>query len=348
MDTHPLGKPMAKLLRMAMATLIAAGCGGFQPAPAYPTKEDGFTAVDVKRPGIPNDAAQPLTLQPGDSLTIDLFSEQSRTLTGVTLDATGRVHLPLAGDVVVLGLGLSQAEAKLEQELRRYDKFMEVTVQVSDPKGQRATVLGAVVTQGPIQLVPGSRIADVIAAAGGPLVSQLEGSPPFPLADMGGAVVIRQSKPLPINVAKALEGDPLHNVFVHAGDHIYVPPSLGTNVTVLGQVGTPQLFPFRAGLRLTQTLALAGGVNVGGDKGDIRVIRGPLDKPHVYQASLRDIVDGESHDVLMQQGDIVFVTDDPIEDIGEVMALISPVLSLGLSSAAFILSIQDNNNSSGN
>ena len=57
---------MAKLLRMTMATLIAAGCGGFQPAPAYPTKEDGFTAVDLKRPGVPNDAAQPLTLQPGD------------------------------------------------------------------------------------------------------------------------------------------------------------------------------------------------------------------------------------------------------------------------------------------
>ena len=89
--------------------------------------------------------------------------------------------------MVILGLGLSEAEAKLEQELRRYDKFMEVTIQVSDPKGQRATVLGAVVTQGPIQLVPGSRIADVIAAAGGPLVSQVEGSPPFPLADMSRA-----------------------------------------------------------------------------------------------------------------------------------------------------------------
>ena len=155
-------------------------------------------------------------------------------------------------------------------------------------------------------------------------------------------MVIRQPTSRSHQCRKALEGDPLHNVFVHAGDHIYVPPSLGTNVTVLGQVGAPQLFPFRAGLRLTQTLALAGGVNVGGDKGDIRVIRGPLDKPPVYQASLRDIVDGESHDVLMQQGDIVFVTDDPIEDIGEVMALISPVLSLGLSSAAFILSIEDN------
>lgn len=347
MDIHLLKKPMAQLLRVTLASLVAAGCGGFQPAPAYPSKADGFAAAEVNRPGIPNDAPQPLTLQPGDQLTIDLFSEQSRTLTGVTLDATGRVHVPLAGDVVVLGLGLSEAETKLEQELRRYDKFVEVTVQVADPKGQRATVLGAVVTQGPIQLVPGSRVADVIAAAGGPLVSQVEGSPPFPLADMSGAVVMRRAKALPISVAKALEGDPLHNVYVHPGDHIYVPPALGTNVTVLGQVGSPQLFPFRAGLRLTQTLALAGGVTVGGDKSDIRVIRGPLDKPRVYQASLRDIVDGESHDVLMQQGDIVFVTDDPIEDIGEVMALISPVLSLGLSSAAFILAVQNENTSTG-
>ena len=336
---------MRNVLRVVMAWSLATGCGSsFPKAPAYPQKDDGFRAVDVDRPGIPNDAPQPLTLQPGDELTIDLFSEQSRTLTGVVLDATGRVHLPLAGDIIVLGLGLTQAETKLEQELRRYDKFVEVTVQVAQPKGQRVTVLGAVATQGSVQLVPGSRLADVIAGAGGPLVSEVEGSPPFPLADLAGAVVVRQNKPLPVSLAKALEGDPLHNVYMRAGDHIYVPPALGTSITVLGQVGAPQLFPFRAGLRLTQTLALAGGINVGGDKSDIRVIRGSLEKPRIYQASLRAVIDGESHDVLMQQGDIVFVTDDPIEDFGEVMSLISPLLSLGLSSAAFILSIQRVNN----
>ena len=90
-----------------------------------------------------------------------------------------------------------------------------------------------------------------------------------------------------------------------------MPPALGSNISVLGQVGTPQVFPHRAGLRLTQALALAGGVTVGADKGDIRVIRGKLDAPRVYTASLSDMVDGDTHDVLLAPGDIIFVTDHP-------------------------------------
>jgi hypothetical protein len=45
------------------------------------------------------------------------------------------------------------------------------------------------------------------------------------------------------------------------------------------------------------------------------------------------MVDGDTHDVLLAPGDIIFVTDHRIEDIGEVVALVAPVLSLGLSTA---------------
>ena len=322
---------------------IATSCGGFPTAPAYPTKEDGFSAPQsVNRPGLPNDKPLPLTLQPGDQLTVDLMSEQPRTLTGLTLDGTGIIHLPLAGDVQVGGLGLSEAEAKLEAALRRFERFVEVTVQLVEPRGQRATVLGAVTQQGSVQLLPGARIADVIASAGGPLVST-EGSTPVPMADLHAAVLTRAGKPLPVSIAKALEGDPLHNVFVHPGDHIYVPPAIGNNVSVLGQVGGPLVFPYRAGLRLTQALAIAGGVTVGADKSDIRVIRGTLEKPRVYQASLADLVDGDAHDVALRPGDIIFVTDDPIEDIGEIVGLIAPPLTLGLSTAALITASTNRN-----
>jgi polysaccharide export outer membrane protein len=159
------------------------------------------------------------------------------------------------------------------------------------------------------------------------------------MAALHGAVVIRNGTTLPISVARALQGDPLHNVFMRPGDHVYVPPALGTNITVLGQVGAPQMFPHQAGLRLSQVLAMGGGVTQGADKGDIRVIRGTLDAPRVYQASLSDFVDGDSHDVLMQPGDIVFVTDHAIEDIGEVLGVVSPALSLGLSTVALGISI---------
>ncbi len=320
---------------------VVASCGGLPQAPAYPRKGDGFSGPNpLARPGLPRDRAPALTLQPGDVLSIDVASEQTKTWTGIVVDATGQVHLPMAGDVEVGGRGLSEAERRVQEALRKFDRFVQVTIELTDAKGQHATVLGAVTTQGSVQLIPGARVADVIASAGGPLTAPATpGSPPLSMADLDGAVLIRGGKPLPISIAKALRGDPAHNVYVHPGDHIYVPPALGSSISVLGQVGTPRVFPHHAGLRLTQALALAGGVTVGADKSDIRVIRGTLEAPRVYRASLRAVVDGDSHDVLLQPGDIIFVTDHPIEDIGEVVGLVAPVLSLGLSSALLAVTL---------
>lgn len=318
---------------------LLLGCG-FPTAPAYPNKNDGFSGPKpVPRPGIPGDVAQPLKLQPGDVLSIDLASEPPRTLSGVVIDGTGQVHVPLAGDVAIGGLGLTEAEKTLELALKQYDKFAQVTVTLADPRGQRATVLGAVAEQGSVPIIPGARVTDVIASVGGPLTSDSEGVPIL-LADLHGAVLMRGGHIQPISIARALEGDPRHNIFMRPGDHIYVPPALGRSITVLGQVGGPRVFAHQAGLRLSQALAMSGGVTVGADKGDIRVIRGTLDKPRVYQASLADFVDGETHDVLLQPGDIIFVTDHPIEDIGEVLAVVAPALSLGFSSLALAVTLQ--------
>jgi len=336
------------LLRGPLALALAVGlvsCG-FPTAPAYPRKEDGFSGPrPVPRPGLPGDTALPLKLQPGDVLTVDLASEPPRQLAGVVLDGTGHVHVPLAGDVAIGGLGLTEAEKTLEAALKQFDKFVQVTITLTDPRGQRATVLGAVANQGTVPLIPGARITDVIASVGGPLTSSEDGVPIL-LADLNGAVLIRGGHTQPISVARALEGDPLHNVFMRPGDHVYVPPALGRSVTVLGQVGGARVFPHQAGLRLSQALAMSGGVTVGADKGDIRVIRGSLEAPRVYQASLADFVDGEVHDVQLQPGDIIFVTDHPIEDVSEVLGVISPALSLGFSSLALAVSVQGADNNS--
>jgi hypothetical protein len=62
----------------------------------------------------------------------------------------------------------------------------------------------------------------------------------------------------------------------------------------------------------------------GGDRDDIRVIRGTLEQPVVYQASLDDIVDGERPDAEVFRGDVLFVQDHPLEDFSEVLLLAAP------------------------
>ena len=326
---------------LVACTLALAGCGGYPRAPAYAPSDDpdaGFEQVDVELPGMPGDAPAPFTLQPGDTIAVQVVSTETLAVDGVMLDGTGSVHLPLVGDVVLAGNSLTDAERTITRGMQQFDRLAQVRVALTGRGGQRATVLGAVQQQGPVELHPAARITDVVAAAGGPITT-FTGPTPVPVADIAGAVMMRNGEKLPINMDLALRGDPKHNVYVQPGDHIYMPPSTGRHVTVLGQTGNPQLFAHRAGLRLTEALALAGGINVGGDKDDIRVIRGSLLQPKVYRASLADIVSGSSHDVVLQPGDIIFVTDHWIEDFSEVMGVIAPVLSLGLSSVALAIAL---------
>jgi len=318
---------------------VGIACGGFPLAPAYPEADAAFEAGKVAAPGLAVDPPPPLTLEPGDKISVQIVSTDTQALTDLVVDAVGNVHVPLAGDVRVAGGGLTEAEERLTASLQRHDKFIQVTAQMTGRAGQRATVLGAVTKQGAVELIPGARVTDVIAGAGGPIAGTT-GPNPVLVANLADAVMMRAGKSVPIDMRKALQGDPLHNVYVHPGDHIYVPPSVGANVTMLGQLGAPQVFAFRDGLRLTEALALAGGVTVGADKGDIRVIRGTLREPRIYRASLADLVAGKTHDVLLRPGDIIFVTDHPIEDLGEVMAVVTPVLSLGVTSAALGLAIK--------
>jgi hypothetical protein len=102
------------------------------------------------------------------------------------------------------------------------------------------------------------------------------------------------------------------------------------------------------GVRLTQVLAMSGGIHVGGDKSDIRIIRGPIDATRVYQTSVRDMIDGESYDVELYPGDVVFVTDHWIEDFGEVMSALSPLVSLSFSAAALAIALQNNSGTNNN
>lgn len=316
----------------SVAASFAVGCANVHPAPVYPHEDPHFRQAQVAEPeGIEEDPARPTILAPGDIVTIRLVSQETQELVGLVVDATNKVHVPLAGDVEIGGVGITEAEARLEEAMQRFDRFVRVNVIVTDPAGQRASVIGAVQTPGNYTVRPGMRLADLVALAGGPLRQVTMEGDYVALADLGGARVYRNGEVLPINVDRALRGEPRHNVRVQAGDHVHIPPRIQNRIAIFGAVGDAGLFTFRDDLRLTEAIALAGGLTIDADDGDVRVIRGDLRNPRVYWASIEDIVDGQAHDVALQPGDIVFVTDHWIADFGEVLSRLSPILSAGVT-----------------
>lgn len=324
------------------ASLIIVGCASLPRAPATPSADDGFRPViNVDPEGMDPEEPQALTLVPGDVVSLRITSAETEEVEGLTVDARGMLHVPLAGDVDVRGLSLQEAEARVEEAFHRYDAAARVTIVLSDPQGHTASVIGAVGEQGRVSLVPGMRVTDLLAAAGGALRAEEEGVGGGITADLHAARLIRDGEALPISLALAVQGDPRHNVYVQPGDHLYVPPQLGQLISVLGEVNDARVLPYQPGLRLSQILALAGGITRDANGGDIRIVRGPSTRhPTVYRAAIDHIVSGDHPDPVIAPGDIIYVGSSALADFNEVMTVITPIISAGLTGALIGVSLE--------
>jgi polysaccharide biosynthesis/export protein len=315
---------------LCMTVWGVAGCAASLPqVPLVPTDDPEFSEPQlVVPPGLDDDEPLSLTLEPGDVITIRAHSDEVREYEELMVDERGIVHVPLAGPVEVGGMPLEEAESRVEQAMRAFDRVVRINILLAEPTGHQATVLGAVSEPGRVPLLPGMRVADMVASVGGPVHDASGGEVVF-LADLDLARLVRGGETLPVSIRLALEGDPRHNVRVRPGDYLYMPPVRGRSIIVLGEVGDPRLVAYRSDLRLTEVLAVSGGLTQEGDRTDIHVVRGPLRAPRVYRANLRHIVDGKSGDVILAPGDIVYVTQEWTAGVGEVLSRLSPVLTVG-------------------
>jgi polysaccharide export outer membrane protein len=289
-----------------------------------------------------------LVLLPGDTITVRSISNESYDYPGLVVDGEGKVHVPMAGAVVVKGLTPQQAEKKIEESLRASDRFVRASVIVTAWGGHTATLIGAVVQEGTRQLTPGIRLAEIIAAAGGPLrTGGADGAEPSYIADLDAARVVREGQSLPVSLRLALEGNPRHNIYVHPGDQIFIPAGLGSRIAVLGNVTVGGvMLTHRPGIRLTEALASAGGITLDADDNDVRVVRGSLADPVVYQWNFEDFVEDRRGDIELAPGDVVFVSEHWVAQMGEVLNRLAPlltVLTTGVNTYLMIRTLQTQN-----
>ena len=322
------------LVVAAALALAAFGCTPrFQRAPTLPTQQDLFAESESLVPaGMDEDPALAAQIYPGDIISLVMISADREEQPNLRVDERGVVHIPLAGDVEVAGVTLLEAEQRLESALRQYDRTIRVSILLTEARGQMATIVGAVNEPGRVEVSGGMRLADLVAHAGGPVGSD-ESETAFSGGDLGTARLVRNGQALPVSVNLALTGDLRHNIRIRPGDVLHVPLALQQLVTVIGQVESPSVMMYRPGVRITQAIAVAGGITRDGDQGDIRVIRGDAEHPRIYQAGISDIVDGRSPDVVLAPGDIVYVSSAGHADMRDVMNSIANILSLGTTGA---------------
>ncbi len=331
---------MRRCTAFLVAITLVVGCrrNHHVQAPTVPTDDPAFAAPErVVLPGLESDPPAPLTLLPGDVVQLTTVSAKTQVLDGLIVDAVGHLHVPLAGDIQVGGKTLTMSEKAVEKGLRQYDRFVRANLVITTLDGHKAAVIGAVTTPGRFEAGPGMRLAGLYASAGGVRVARSEGIPSA-LGNLELARLVRDGETVPVSLPLAMRGDPHHNIRVRPGDQLFVPPITDDAIMVLGEVRRPQPLGYRTGIRLTEVLARAGGiVSERGDRKDIRIVRGSLREPMIYTTNLKALMAGKATDVELAPGDIVYVTKAWYASASDVLAALSPILSLANSVA--ILSI---------
>jgi polysaccharide export outer membrane protein len=242
-------------------------------------------------------AAAPYRVGPGDviEVSVDGRPDLSRM---PTVQTTGSVWLPRAGDVEVCGLTTAEIAARVAPRLAGADiAAPRVAVRVAEDKSQFVWVMGAVNRPGRKPLRNGTRLVDALLDAGG-FVQGASGEVVV-LRAAGFADGAREARfkfggkdPSPEELQRL--GLPLE-----AGDRVSA--VLQRWVGVSGAVQRPGQYAFAESLTLSALVDQAGPLRTGSRRVILR--RAGVEQ----EVDLGDVQSGRAPDVALQPGDEVLV-----------------------------------------
>jgi len=254
-------------------------------------------------------------------LTIPAGEFRAADLSGNPVLADGSMFYPHVGVVDVAGKTVPEVRSLLVERLRKYVQNPQLDVRVVAFRGKRVQVTGEVVAPStlPITDVP-MRVQDAIAQAKG-LTKD---------AWTRGVTLTRGGKVSRLDLQALYdEGDVSQNWLLQDGDVLHVPSREENKVFVLGEVKRPSSKVMAKG---RMSLAEAIGDSEGFDQatsnpGGIYVIRGRLERPHVFK------LDASSADALLlavnfqlEPLDVVYVTPYKLASWNRIVTQILPTI----------------------
>lgn len=244
---------------------------------------------------------------PQDLLEISVFGldELNRR---VRVSEEGKITLPLLGEVEVEGLTKAELERRLSQLLEKeYMRNPQVTVFILEYRSKRISVLGAVGSPGPYELIGSQTLLEIISQAGG-----------FTSEAGDEIIVMRQlndGEPKTIKISiedLILKGDATLNIPLQPDDIINVPIDRLVTVYVFGQVRSPGALAVRKSSipTIVQAIAQAGGFSERAAKGRVLIKRIDKDGREVkIKVNVKAIMKGKKKDIQLKENDVIFVPE---------------------------------------
>ena len=288
-----------------LSALGNAGLAMVQTAPQAKAQATAQTPVQAQE--AKDVFVRAYRIGPGDLLELKVFEvDQLNQVVRVSED--GSITLPLLGRVVVEGLTQEGVVQKLTGLLSaKYVKNPQVTIFIKEYKNQQVAVIGAVEKAGSYELVGRRNLLQIISMAGG--FSETAGNEIFILregADGATSTVTIDLKDLLVN------GNQKLNIPIEPNDVINVPVDREIRVFVMGRVNKPGAVRAKLseGVTLLQAIADAGGLAEGAKESAITITRkDKAGREQKIRVNLKDIIKGRKKDVVLQEGDVVYVPE---------------------------------------
>ncbi len=204
-------------------------------------------------------------IKPGDVLDIQVL--QHPEFSGrYTVNEQGLIEYPLLTEEPVSNISVTELMNDLTFRLARHIDNPLVLVSVIDKPEITVTVLGQVVSPGPIRTFEGASIQEVLKSAGGPLPS---------VADLSRIKIIHHDKsrtPDLFNLESFLLNGNVDDLPHLEADDIVIVLALEKTkkVKVIGAVQKPGLFSLEEKMNLFEVIYLAGGPT---EKSDLSRVR---------------------------------------------------------------------------
>lgn len=253
---------------------------------------------------------------PGDLLEVRVFNRPQLSLDAVRVDGNGTIRLPLIESEI---RAACRTEAELAQEVanqyREYQRNPQVFVFVKEYNSQPVAVIGAVEKPGRFQLQRRVRLLELLSLVGGPsdkagLRIQVAHSGNDYTCDVSGQLTAADTQEEGFEVytmGETLAGEPQSNPIIQPGDIVTVPEA--DQAFVVGNVFKPSVIPLKTPIRISEAIAMAGGVLPDSNINRVCIIRQVPGAPIKQEMfiNLKEINQRRAEDVMLLAGDIVEV-----------------------------------------
>ena len=263
---------------------------------------------------------------PGDALSLKVWGRPDVSAPSMIVGPDGIITVPRIGFIQTAGRTRKSVADEIVEKLKQFYSDPEISFSILSYKNNKAFVLGRVENPGVVNFPGEGTLLEALSIAGG-YSTEAEDTYLTKCAIIRGTDTI-----IWIDLNDLLQnGNMALNAKILNNDVIFIPESQSELVYVMGEVRVPGAYNMTGRLTIMDSLMLAGGPTDDADRTTIYLIRkGEAGQGAVREINLKQLLTTAdfSRNYIMEDDDVLYVTEKPISRFNYVLEKIFPSLEI--------------------